>query len=330
MLRKIIIIMGIVLIASLSLMAAELSKEAAGNKAANTADQAFGGEKYDAAAASYLQAISAYQAAEKENAQLDMSEKIANMNENLFKSYYFGKKYSEAIAIKKTGLASQKASDRYKTAKLIAQIYQSNLKNNQLAIDFLTEYAAANPSFKVYKKIGGIYLKQKDLSNALTWYEKAYEVKKDARVIKNIASIYVKLKNNPKAVEAFSNFLKTDPKDTQKRTVYTSMGALYASMDQTTNAIKYLQKALDIKFDKAIATKLVVMHYKRTNYQKVIELSGKILKKYTDNTDALYYRGQAYFNTKNMPAAKADFLKLVTDRNYGKSAKGYLENIENL
>ena len=91
---------------------------------------------------------------------------------------------------KKAGKSFQKATTEYQ------------LLNYTEAIQYLRQAVKQDSHFiEAYLLMGDIYYDQDSLQNAVKWYNKAYELKKDSKVIKNIANLYIKLGKNAEAIK---------------------------------------------------------------------------------------------------------------------------------
>ncbi|OQX71538.1 MAG: hypothetical protein B6D62_01780 [Candidatus Cloacimonas sp. 4484_275] len=326
MTKKISIILILSLISMISLLySQEKSLERLGNEAEYAGDELYTAKDYLKAVEKYNEALSKFEQAQEKDG-IPMEDKIARVLDKLFKSYYFGKDYENAIKIIDR---QQKMNPQdSKLAKLKAQIYEKKLKNINKAIETLVAFDTTHATYKIEKKIASYYTKAEDYDNALIWYKKAYEKKKDPTVIKNIASLYLKLGKKAEAVKAYEDFLKTNPKESVLAKTYKNMGALYKDMNETQKMLEYFEKSLALKYDKAINLLLITEYFDLKKYDNSMEKINLLLKHDPNNNDAVYYRALIEYNTGKKQEALKDFQKLANDLKYGKDAKKWIESIQ--
>ncbi len=329
--KKILLTVLLSFIITAFLFSATLEKQ--GNIFFAKADSLFRAKKYADAATYYLKAIETYkQAAQKENAIVD--DKINTIQKiNLWKAFYFAKNYPEAIKYLKKTLAltgDNKLSrrDYLKNEKLIVTLYKKYLKDIDGAIAFLQEMENKKPSLWQEKKIGSLYYKKKDYNNALNWYLKAKQRKQDSKIIKNIANCYIKLKDYNKAVETYQEYLKTNPSKSALKLTYKNMAALYYSINKMNKAAEYWEKVLTFGFDKEITRNLMILYYNQKKFDKALKKADKLLAKYPNSADALYYKAKIYYDRNNKKIARKYFAKLMKNPTYGKTAKEFIKSID--
>ena len=213
-------------------------------------------------------------------------------------------------------------------ALLKAQVYYKKLNDLDNAIKTLVAFDTIRSSYKVEKKIAAYYTRAKDYKNALIWYKKAYEKKHDQKVIKNIASLYLKLGKKAEAVKAYEDFLKTNPPEKVLVKTYKNMGALYKDMKDTSKMLAYFEKSLTLKYDKKITLILISEYYDLKKYDKAMEKVNLLLKNSPDNSTAIYYKAKIEYDSGKKKDALNDFKKLTSDIKYGKEAKKWTESIK--
>jgi len=323
--RKITLVLMIVLLTTIALFA-EKSFERLGNEAEFAGDELFTAKDYAGAIVKYEEAVANFNEAAAKD-EIPVNDKLARIDDKVFKGNYFSGQYEEAIAIKKKMLAANPKD--IKTVKLIAQIYEKKLGDAGSAIDFLVGYDAQYPNNNtVIKKIAVIYKKQEDYPNAITWYKKSYAIKQDAKIINNIAIMHNNLGQTAEAVKAYEDFIKTNPKEDKLRKTYQNMGALYEEMGQKNESAANFEKANSMKFDKNITIKLITLYHDMGSNSKAKENISKLLANDASNELGIYYRGLIAYENGDKVAAKADFMKLASSRDYGKSATGYITSID--
>jgi len=323
--RKITLVLMIILLSTIVLFA-EKSLERLGNEAEYAGDELFGAKDYAGAIVKYEEAVAKFnEAAAKDEIPVD--DKLAGIDDKVFKSYYFGGQYEKSIVIKKKILAANPKD--MKTLKVIAQIYEKKIGDRNQAITFLKGYDAEHPNNNtVIKRISSNYRKLEDFPNAIIWYEKSYALKQDAKIINNIAIMYNNIDKPDMAVKAYEDFIKTNPSEAKLRKTYQNMGALYEEMGNHKDAAANYEKANNMKFDKNITTKLISMYHDKQEMAKASENIAKLLANDPGNEDALYYRGLIAHEGGNKAAAKADFQKLTSSKTYGKIATGFIASID--
>ena len=324
--KKIGVLLIFVMIMFFSNLCAQKSLERIANETGVEAEDLFNNGKYVEAAKTFEAAIAKLkEAVNKDGIPLD-KERISKWLENTFQGYFKGKDYENALRILDERLKLDPGS--YKLMNNKAIILKKYLKRINEAIVVLKNYNNKKRSFKVERKIGSYYSDLKDYENALIWYNKAYELKKDSKVIKNIANLYIKLGKNAKAIKAYEDFLLTNPKESVLVQTYKNMGALYNELKNTAKSIEYYEKTLSLKFDSGITLLLITKYYDNDAYNKALEKIDILLKNKPGHNDAIYYRAMIKYNRDEKAVAKADFQKLANDPKYSKIAKGFIESIE--
>ncbi len=319
------IILSLVMIILVSSLLAEKSLERLGNEAEYAADELFSAKNYEKAAIKYEKAVEKFEAARDEDG-IVVKRKIARVQDKLFKAYYFSGAYLKSIAVLKIQLKEDPNSS--KIARTIAQIYDKKLKDLDNAIETLEKFDATNSKYIIKKKIASYYTEKKDYANALKWSKKTYKIKQDSRVIKNIASLYLKLDKKEEAVEAYENFIKTNPNERVLTRTYKNMGALYDKMNNAKKAILYYEKSNQLTYNNNITLVLITKYYDKDDYTNALKKIALLLKNKPNNSDALYYRAMINYNRGNMEKAKQDFKQITSDPRYKKIADGFIESIE--
>ena len=326
MYKKIFIILFLLITAFAGVLWAEKSLERIANEKGVEGESLFNEGKFLEAASSFEIAIAKLkEAAKKEGIPLD-NEKISKWLENTFQGYFQGKDFDNAIRILDERLKLD--PDNYKLINNKAIILKKYLNRIDEAIIVLQTYNNKKRSFKVEKKIAGYCVDNEDYQNALDWYQKAYELKQDSGVIKNIAVILYKyLGRNEDAIKAYEDYISTNPPKSAIISTYKNMGALYEDMNNYTKANFYFEKALELKYDPNINLKLISSYFDRDLYDKCSEKIEQLLKNKPGNIDAIYYRALVKYNQEDKVRAKENFKKLLGTK-YDKSAKGWIESIE--
>jgi len=320
--KLILIIMATIMMGSL--LAKTLEREA--NELGVAAEQKYNAKEYVTAGEVFEQAIEKLnEAVTTDGIPLDDA-KVDKWLNLAFNAYFNGKDYSHAIRV--LNIRAEKNPTDYQIANYQSIIYAKYLKQTEKAVASLVKFNSNKRSFKVEKKIGGIYVKTENYEKALEWYEKAYELRQDGGVIKNIASLNLRLDRKVEAINAYEDFLQTNPKTSVLVITYRNMGRLYEDMDDNTNAIKYYEKTNELKYQPAVSLLLVSKFYDMKNYTKSNTYIAKILADEASNADAIYFRAIIKYDTGDKAGAKADFQKISGNAKYSSTAKGFIESID--
>ena len=289
----------------------------------NEKNYAEAGKAFEAAIVKYEEAV------ETDDIPMD-EEKVGRWLELSFNAYFNGKNFEDAIRI--LNIRAERNPDDYKIVNYQAIIYKKHLKQIDKAIEVLVKYNSrgngSKRTYKVEKKIASYYLGQKDYENALEWYKKTYELKQDSKIIKNIASLNLKLDRKADAVKAYEDFLKTNPKESVLVKTYKNMARLYDDMNDQVNAISYYEKSNKINFQSTITLLLISKYYDAQQYEKATEKISLLLANDAGNADAIYFRAMIKYDTGDKVGAKSDFEKISSDAKYRSTAKGFIESIE--
>jgi tetratricopeptide (TPR) repeat protein len=319
-------ILMLLLVTFSSFLWAEKSLERIANEKGVEGETFYNEGKFLEAAKAFETAIAKLkEAVKKEGIPLD-NEKISRWLLYAFQGYYQGKKYENALQVQNERIKLDPGS--YKLISTKAKLLKNYLNRVDEAVIVLKNYNNKKRSFKVEKKIGLYYSDLKDYENALIWYKKAYELKQDSGVIKNIAIILYKyLGRNEDAIKAYEDFIQTNPKESVLAQTYKNMGSLYEDIGSYSKANVHYEKSLALKYDKDINLKLIISYYDNDNFAMAKEKINQRLGKKSSDADAIYYRAMIKVNENDKPGAKADFKKLLGGK-YNKSAKGWIESIE--
>ncbi|MCK5051147.1 MAG: tetratricopeptide repeat protein [Candidatus Cloacimonetes bacterium] len=326
MYKKILIITLLLLALTISSLFAEKSLERIANEKGVEAETLYNNKKLVEAAQTFEAAISKLEEAVKiDGIPLD-NEKISKWLGSAFQGYFQGKKFEDALRILDRQLELDPTNYTYFNYKAI--ILKKYLKRVDEAIVVLKKYNFKKRTFKVEKKIALYYSDLEDYENALIWYHKAYEQKKDATVIKNIAVIYRKLGRNSEAITAYEDFIKTNPNESVLARTYMNLGKLYEDMKNDTKSNENYEKSIKLKYNSNIVHVLIRKYYDGNSYDKALEKIALLLTNKPDNSEAIYYRAMIHYNRGENEAATADFQIISSDPKFSKEAKGYIESIK--
>jgi tetratricopeptide (TPR) repeat protein len=325
MLNKIGILTMILLLGVFNFLFADKPLERLGNEAEYSGDEFYKNKEYLQAAEMYEEAQAKFQEAIEKDG-LPIQEKVINMDDKLWKAYYFGGSYQEAIAVLKKMLAR---NNDEKTATLIAQIYEKNVADIDSAISFLQEFNSKERNYDVEKRIANLYYKKDDLANALSWFQKAYELRQDRDLISNIATIYLKMGKQQEAINAYDDFIKTNPPSSVLGRTYKNMGALYEEIGNMTKAAEYYEKSNSMRFESDVTLKLIDIYYEDDKYDKALSKIDLLIKNSPRNKKhGIYYRAMIRYNRGDFTGARADFSQLLGDATYNNFAKQFIESID--
>ncbi|MBN1326336.1 MAG: hypothetical protein JW996_00125 [Candidatus Cloacimonetes bacterium] len=286
----------------------------------------FNDGQYLDAAQSFLGAIDNYkQAVRVDNIPEDVN-KIFTWYNHTYQAYLNAGDFNKALEIMDKKIELQ--PDNFDLIKDKAIILKKYLDKPLDAIQVLKDFDSKKRDFEVEKRIASYYADLEDYEKALYWYQKAYEIKKDSVVIQYIASLNVKLGRNQAAIQAYEDFLATNPKTAVLAKTYRNMGALYEEIKNDRKSIEYFEKSNEIKYDNKVTLLLIVKYYDYLQFDKATENINKLLAKRPGDHDAIYYRAKIAFDKDQKKAARSDFSKLLNDPKYGKVAKGYIESID--
>ncbi len=326
MYKKFLIITLLLLTLTISNLFAEKSLERIANEKGVEAETLYNAKKFVESAQTFEAAIAKLEEAVKTDCIPLDNEKISRWLELAFNGYYQGKKFENAIRILDKQLELDPTN--YTLVNYKSIILKKYLKRVDEAIVVLKKYNTAKRSFKVEKKIASYYTDIEDYENAVIWYNKAYEQKQDATVIKNIAAIYLKLGKNSEAITAYENFIKTNPNESVLARTYMNLGKLYEDMKNNAKSIENYEKSINLKYNSNIVLGLITKYYDGNSYDKALEKIALLLENKPGNNDAIYYRAMIHFNRGEKEQATADFQTISSDPKYSKLAKGFIESIK--
>ena len=318
------LILLVIFFSCFGILNAEKSLERIANETGVEGETLYNSGKFLDAAKAFETAISKLKEAVKEEGIPLDNEKISRWWEYAFNGYYQGNDFENSLRVLDERLKLHPG--KYDLINYKAIVLDSKLKRTGEAINVLKDYDEQNRNFNVEKKIAGYYVDLDDKENALEWFNKAYELKKDSKVIKNIATLYVQLGKNAEAVKAYEDFIQTNPKESVLVQTYKNMGKLYEDMGNYSQANTYYEKSLALKYDSTINLLLIVNYYDRDDFTKCLEKINQMLKNNSGNADAIYYRAMVKYNQDDKVGAKADFQKIINSK-YSSSAKKFIESI---
>lgn len=154
-------------------------------------------------------------------------------------------------------------------------------------VEQLEKQHPSNPTMKsrladLYTNMGLASLNKRDLSAALEYFQKAYQLAKTQKTTLNLALIYFVLKDDWNAELYFNELLKKDSKDT---VALNYLGEISWRKEDLSAALSYWQQSHEIKPDPAIQEKLERLKKEKTasdHYEDAV--SRHFLIKYDDGS----------------------------------------------
>jgi tetratricopeptide (TPR) repeat protein len=327
-LHKIAMIL-LLLVFSLAVVNATADKplERLGNEAAAEGDDLYSEDEFLQAAAKYEEAYEFFKRAEVEDG-IPLQDKINQMLANMVTSYYHGQDYANAVRILKIRLDNDPANAVL--ARQIAQIYERDMNEVDNAISTLENFDARVANFDVRRTLGRLYAAKNNDAKTLEWYEKAFELRQDPDILQNIALLHHRTGNPQMAIQAYEDFLETEPRETVLINVYRNMGRFYEDIENESKAIEYYERSNRLRFNRDITLLLLTKYYDRGDYLNANEKINQLLRDNPNHSDAIFYKGLILFDQEKYSEAKAEFEKIRTDRRYGANARQYIDSIESM
>ncbi len=124
----------------------------------------------------------------------------------------------------------------------LASLYQKQTKYQLAADTYKYVYEIYPEDKSVLSLIGYNFLMLGNYNEAIDYYNKALENKKEAGYYKNIGISYSSLGQRDKAIESFEKAIELSPGDDN---IYYNLSILYFNKRDKPNAIKYINKAID-------------------------------------------------------------------------------------
>lgn len=326
---KVIIITLSLMLLSLSLWSqeAERSLERLGNEAAVEADALYDEGNFSEAAMKYEEAYNYFQRAEEED-NIPLVDKITQMLVNMQTAYYQGQDYENTIRVINKRLELEPENDEH--VRRIALIYSRDMNNPQRAIEALERFDEDVENFLVRRTLGRLYTTLEDDENALRWFQKAFEIRPDPDILQNIALLHYRTGNPEAAIQAYQDFLDTDPPESILVNIYRNMGKFYEDIGQEAQSIRYYELSNEIRYNRDVTLLLLTKYYDRGDYQNAIDKANRLLIDNPGNANAIYYKGLILFEEGRFAEARAEFEKIRDDRRLGSTARRYIESIDSM
>lgn len=325
MYRRITISLLIIMVSSM-LLYADKPLERQANELGVEAAEFYNQGRFLEAGNSFIQAIETMEQAVEEDGIPRDDAKITNWYNFAFQSYARAGEYEKATEA--LDELQQIDPNNWEYFNNQAIIYRRYLNDIDSAIETIKSYNERNRSFRAEERIASLYLEIEDLQNALLWYRNAYELRQDSRVIRNIATLERRLGDNEAAIQAYQDFIQTEPRQEDLIRTYRNLGALYDELERESDAIESYEMAQSMSYDSDIALLLLDRYFERENYDKAMEQITQILTNDPGNEDAIYFRAMIRYNQGALRQSREDFERLTGSRKYGDIARGYIESID--
>ena len=165
----------------------------------------------------------------------------------------------------------------------------------------------------IFYNLGIVYEKMKNFPKAKEAYLKALELEPEYQdAIYNLGLVYTELREYDFAIECFNNILENDPEDSNS---YFNLGLVYFKKNNLIQAIENFQKTIDINDEDLYAHFYIGNILKefgdleaaKEKFEKVIELSP--------NYSWAYFNLAAIYNEENQPQMAIKNLQKTIEMN---------------
>lgn len=288
------------------------------------AEELWQAENYTESATACEEAISLFNKAVTEDQLPNDKELIAHWLAIAYDCFVKTSDFDNALRILGDMIKLDPENMKYYEQKAILQKKLNKFDN---AIETYTYIDSIKPSYKNSKSIASIYKDREDWENALKWYYRSYDQRQDSNTIKDIAVINLSLGRKEAAIQAYKDFLATDPATATKIKTYKNLGKLYEDLGEINNALEYYEKSNELRYDNQITLLLISRYYDLNNYTKSLQNINLYLKNKPNEAAVLYYRAMINYNQGKLQEAKKDFEAIQNNPTYGSIAKGYIDSI---
>jgi len=254
------------------------------------------------------------------------TDRIRELYKNLSVLYYMTKQYNNAI--KYYELRKEYEPDNYQIVISLNSIYDA-MGDKDNALQVLLDFDKNYDEYKVSYKIAKTYEDDGDLENAIVYYTDAFQLNpKKVEFLEKIALMYHKTGQTPKAIQAYEDYIATEPADYILRKVYKNLGIFYQNMGQIDDAIAAFENSFTLKSDKDIAFTLGQLYYDQGLYETAKQYLQSVLAIDQNNPQAHYYMGKIYREEEQWDKAINEFELIVNNPQLGKFAKEEIEFIQ--
>lgn len=204
--------------------------------------------------------------------------------------------------------ASRIIPDDYKIHFNLGKIYLK-LKRNNEAINSLTQCTVINPDFPdAYYSLGVAYEALDQLEKAAEAYQYFAGINPGPAWtgLNQLGSVYVKLGQYDKAINAFEEVIQSNPEDLKANY---NLAYSYDMSGQYERAAPLYRKLISLNPENANAYYglLFRLHDKAAQYEKAVEVGQEIISLDPDNPNAQYNLGIIYIKLENYEKAIETF-----------------------
>ncbi|HUA22381.1 MAG TPA: tetratricopeptide repeat protein [Bryobacteraceae bacterium] len=189
-------------------------------------------------------------------------------------------------------------------------------------------YSASEKSSRVFllQNLGDLQRTVEQYGPAVDTFREVADLDSDSapRAMAQIIETYREAKDFPKAEAEADAAVKKYPDD---RLVRTEHASLLSDMGKTDQAVAETRKMLDGKNDRDTYLNLAEIYEKAKNFNemaKSLDAAEKLSQTNDDKQAVLFLRGAMYERMKNVPAAEAEFRKVLTLNPDNAAALNYL------
>ncbi len=199
--------------------------------------------------------------------------------------------------------------DFEKRAKDLEEAYKKSQEEESEALEEEIKQKD-NKSAIDYFLLGIIYYQSKEYDKAIEAYEEAVKINpKDDSAYNNMGSAYANKKEYDKAIEAYKKAIEINPK---YDSAYYNMGIAYDDKKEYDKAIDAFEKAIEINPKYADAyNNMGNAYYNKKEYDKAIEVYKKAIEINPKYADAYYNMGITYSNKKEYDKAIEVYKKAI-------------------
>ena len=251
---------------------------------------------------------------------------IRQLYKNLSVTYHVTKQYPKAVEY--YSLRQQYEPDNYQIVISLSTIYEA-MGDKDKELEVLLVYDENYDEYKISKKIATIYEDNNDIPNAIIYYTDAFNLNpKKVEYLEKVALFYHKTGETEKAIQAYEDYIATEPADYILRKVYKNLGIFYQNMGQVDKAILAFENSLALKNDKDISFTVGHLYYDQGDYSEAKQFLQVVLSIDQNNPQAHYYMGKIYREEEQWNKAIAQFEFIVNNPQLGKFAKEEIDYIK--
>ncbi len=193
-------------------------------------------------------------------------------------------------------------------------LFYLNNGNLDQAIIYLNRSVTLNPNYYLaFNALGLTYSMKGDFQESINQYQKCLLINptfSEAR--NNLGAVYQEMGMLDKAEQEFRIAL-ADKNYNSRELPYYNLARLYMAQEKLTEALEYVQNALEINKDMAMAYNLKgLIHEKLENFEAAIEGYNQAVKIVPQDVNFNFNLAVAYFKNNQFDMAKETFEKIST------------------